>query len=191
MKKLLFVVFAAGFAASQVATAAPKAKTVEGAGAADVVTAKATVTAIALDTRVLLLKGEGGRVVSLQVPPEVKNFPQIKVGDVVVARYYQAIALDVKKPGHTGAGASVTEAAAHAAPGQKPAGVVASQVSVTVVIEAIDAKAHTVTVKGPEGNVYDLHVKNPKNLEGVKVGDKVEVTYTQALAISVEPAPKS
>jgi Cu/Ag efflux protein CusF len=29
-------------------------------------------------------------------------------------------------------------------------------------------------------------VENPKNLEGVKVGDKVQITYTQALAISVK-----
>ena len=33
-----------------------------------------------------------------------------------------------------------------------------------------------------------VKIENPKNAEGVKVGDKVEITYTQALAISVEPA---
>jgi hypothetical protein len=30
-------------------------------------------------------------------------------------------------------------------------------------------------------------VQDVKNLQGVKVGDQVEVTYTQALAISVAP----
>jgi len=34
-------------------------------------------------------------------------------------------------------------------------------------------------------------VKDPKKIEGLKVGDKVQVTYTQALAISVEAAPKA
>ncbi|MGE5346831.1 MAG: hypothetical protein ACM3JH_12830 [Acidithiobacillales bacterium] len=188
MKKLLFVVVAAGLTAAFAAAATPAEKT---GGTARVETAKAKVTAIAPETRVLLLKGEGGKVISLQVPEAVKNFPQIKVGDEVVARYYEAIAFEVKKPGEAAAPPSVTEAAAHAAPGQKPAGIIAGEVKATVEIMAIDHHHPSVTVKGPEGNVYDVAVKNPKNLEGLKVGDKVEVTYTQALAISVEEASKA
>jgi hypothetical protein len=35
-------------------------------------------------------------------------------------------------------------------------------------------------------------VKNPKNLEGVKVGDLVDITSTQALSVAVDkPAPKA
>jgi Cu/Ag efflux protein CusF len=30
-------------------------------------------------------------------------------------------------------------------------------------------------------------VADKKNLEGVKVGDQVQITYTQALAVSVTP----
>jgi hypothetical protein len=33
-------------------------------------------------------------------------------------------------------------------------------------------------------------VQNPEQFKVVKVGDQVEVTYTEALALSVEPAPK-
>jgi Cu/Ag efflux protein CusF len=33
-------------------------------------------------------------------------------------------------------------------------------------------------------------VRDAKNLEGVKVGDKVQVTFTRALAVNVEPATK-
>ena len=54
-----------------------------------------------------------------------------------------------------------------------------------------DAKGRTVTVKGPQGNVETVKVRDPKNLAGVKVGDLVELTYTQALAIALEPAPAS
>jgi Cu/Ag efflux protein CusF len=192
MKKALSVLVVVVFAAV-VATnvAAQGQKTIAEVGAAESVTVKATVTAIAPDTRVLLLKGEGGKVVSLQVPAEVKNFPQIKVGDIVVARYVEAIAFELKKPGESGAKASVTEEMAKAAPGEKPAGIIASQVKVTVVIQAIDMKKPSVTVQGPEGNLYDLKVKDPKKLEGLKVGDRVEIIYTQALAISVEAAPKA
>jgi hypothetical protein len=61
----------------------------------------------------------------------------------------------------------------------------------TATITAIDPKAQTVTVKGPQGNEETIKVRDPKNLTGVKVGDLVELTYTQALAIALDtPAAK-
>jgi plasmid maintenance system killer protein len=63
-------------------------------------------------------------------------------------------------------------------------------VTVTATIEAIDAKKNRVTLKGPEGKTQEIKVKDPKNLVNVKVGDQVVLTYTEALAISVEPAKK-
>ena len=61
-------------------------------------------------------------------------------------------------------------------------------IDVGVTITAID-KAHSkVTLKGPEGHSVTVKVKDPKKLEGVAVGDLVQLTYTQALAIAVKPA---
>lgn len=59
-----------------------------------------------------------------------------------------------------------------------------------VTITAIDTATHKVTVKEPDGPTTVIKVKNPANLEGVKVGDQVEVKFTQALAVTLEPAPK-
>ena len=42
------------------------------------------------------------------------------------------------------------------------------------------------TIKGPEGNTETIKVKDPKNLEGVKVGDLVDITYAQALAVALD-----
>jgi hypothetical protein len=36
-----------------------------------------------------------------------------------------------------------------------------------------------------------LNVRNPDQFKVVKKGDHVEVTYTEALALSVEPTPKA
>jgi len=33
-------------------------------------------------------------------------------------------------------------------------------------------------------------VRHPEKLQGVAVGDSVEITYTEALAVQVEEAPK-
>jgi Cu/Ag efflux protein CusF len=55
-----------------------------------------------------------------------------------------------------------------------------------VTVTAIDAKVPSVSITDAENRKMSFKVENPKNLEGVKVGDKVEITYTQALAISVK-----
>ena len=53
-----------------------------------------------------------------------------------------------------------------------------------------DDTAHTVTIKGPEGNSETVKAKDPKNLDKVKVGDLVEITYAQALAVSLDKPEK-
>ena len=58
----------------------------------------------------------------------------------------------------------------------------------TATVEAIDSKVPSVTLKGPEGKVVEVKIRNRENLENVKVGDQVVITYTEALAISVEKA---
>ena len=74
-----------------------------------------------------------------------------------------------------------------AAAGAKPGGVVAEQIKVTADVIAVDTKTHMVTLKGPNQTV-DLYVDDPAQLKLIKVGDQIEAVYTQALAVSVEPA---
>ena len=50
------------------------------------------------------------------------------------------------------------------------------------------AQAPSVTFKGPAGNTRTIKVRYPDKLQGVSVGDTVEITYTEALAITVEKA---
>ena len=73
--------------------------------------------------------------------------------------------------------------------GPRPGGTLSAQLTAVVTVEAIDAKIPSVTIKTGDGNTMSFKVEDPKNLTGVKVGDRVQVTYTRALAISVE-APK-
>jgi hypothetical protein len=135
------------------------------------------------------LKGPEGKLMEFRAGEEVKNLPQVKVGDQVVMTYYESIAAQIVKAG-TDPGAVAQQAVAAAKPGEKPAGAAAQQVTVTATVEAIDENGHYVTLKGPEGKSTAVKVRDPKNLEGAKVGDTVMITYTEALAISVKPAGK-
>ena len=73
--------------------------------------------------------------------------------------------------------------------GPRPGGSATRKMTTTVTVLAIDGKAPAVTVKTEDGRSVSFRVADASNLEGVKVGDRVQITYTQALAVSVE-SPK-
>jgi len=178
-------------AAPPAAVPAAPAPVVSGTVAESTVTVTATVTAINQKTRSVTLKGPDGKSATIHVDDSVKNLPQVKKGDQVTATYYESLAYDVVRAGDAQRGVTVAEAAAAAKPGEKPAGVGARAVTVTAKIKAIDKKQQTVTLKGPQGKLQTVKVKNPANLDKVEVGDLVQITYTEALAIAVEAAPKA
>jgi Cu/Ag efflux protein CusF len=158
--------------------------------AARVVTITASVEAVDPAERTVTLKGPRGNVVTIPVGPQVKNFDKIKVGDMVAVRYLEALSLELKKNGSGVRERSEREAKDSAKPGEQPAAGVARQVTVVADVVAVDPKRQTITLRGPKRTV-DLRVKDPNQLKLVKVGDQVEATYTEALAVSVEPAPKT
>lgn len=151
------------------------------------VTVTATVTAINQKTRAVTLTGQNGQVYSFIADSAVKNLAQVKQGDNVTVTYVEALAYDVRKPG-TAPAPTTTVAGAAAPVGAMPAGAIAQQTTVTVTITAIDPKLPSVTFKGPQGNTQTVKVLHPERLQAIKVGDLVDITYTQALAIKVTPA---
>jgi len=164
----------------------------QGGGMAEqTATVTATVQAIDHKTRMVTLLGPDGETVTVKAGPDVRNLDQVKKGDQVTMVLYEAVAYEVKKKGTAEPGVAEAADVARAPVGSKPAALGASAVTVTATITAIDKKTNTVKLKGPEGNVVSVKVKDPSRLDNVKVGDLVEITYTQAVAIAVDKAPKS
>ena len=176
------------FPAGVLAQAKPDAAAPPAGAEAREVVVHGTVAAVDKAKQTVTLKGPKGRTLTLQVR-DPQKLEAINVGDPVVAKYYESLAFEVKKAGSAKPGTSAQEAVATSKPGETPAGVVGRQITVTATIAAIDKKAQTVTIKGPEGNTETVKARNPKNLEKVKVGDLVEITYTQALALSLDKPP--
>lgn len=159
-----------------------------GAAEGAVVNVRGTVAAVDKENRTITLKGPQGRTVTLEVKDPSK-LDAVKVGDPVVASYVEAVAIQVKKAGTVQPGITTQETRVSSKPGETPAGAIGREVTVTGTITAVDKKAQTVTIKGPRGNQETVKVKDPKNLEGVKAGDMVELTYAQALAVSLDRPP--
>jgi hypothetical protein len=160
------------------------------AAVARTVEVSAQVLAIDKATRTLTLKGPKGAALDVVAGEEVRNFDQIKVGDYIVARYVAALTLELRKTKVAAGEPTVREGAAKAQPGERPAVAGARQITAIADVTAVDPQKSTVTLKGPRGNVVTLNVQNPDQFKVVKKGDQVEVTYTEAVALAVEPAPK-
>lgn len=156
---------------------------------ADTVKATATVEAIDAAKRLVTLKGPDGNTLVVHAGPEVKNFAQIKVGDLVVVTYKEALTLELKKGGGAMREKTERETMAAAKPGERPAATGIRQVTVIADVIALDAKKQTVRLRGPT-RMIDLKVRDPEQFKLISVGDQIEATFTEAAAISVEPAPK-
>jgi hypothetical protein len=188
---LIAAAFAATALAQQPGATGSAVVTSEPGRAAVVQAAEISAQVVAIDkaTRTVTLKGPQGHAVDIVAGDEVKNFDQIKLGDFVVARYAQALTLELRKTKVKAGEPTVREEAARAKPGERPAAAGVREVTAIADVIGVDAKKSTITLKGPRGNVVTLDVKNPDQFKVVKKGDQVEATYTEALAVSVEPAP--
>ena len=159
------------------------------ATASRVVTVTATVTAIDLPTRHVTLRRADGSTFLVVAGEEVRNLPQLNVGDTVTLTYYDTLALELKKGG-TGAPASRTDSVSgsRAELGQRPGGVATRETVIVADVIAVNPAAQTISLRGPGGRV-DLPVKDPEQFKRIAVGDQVQATFIEAAALSITPAP--
>jgi Cu/Ag efflux protein CusF len=159
------------------------------AAAVRALSVSATVEAVDAASRHVTVKGPKGKVSTLSVGPEVRNLDQVKVGDRVLVRYEQAMTLALMKDGKELRSRSESASGNRAAVGATPAAIVGQKMEVTADVTAINHKAKTITLRGPEHSV-DLKVLDPEQLKMIKVGDQVHAVYTEAVAVAVEPTAK-
>lgn len=154
----------------------------------------ASVEALDRETRMVSLRSAEGRSATVYAGPDVRNFDQISVGDQVVVTFYAAIGAEVTKPDQATTGVQHEGAMLRAAEGARPAGAVAEMLTTTVEIDSVDASMNTVTFRRPDGLVRVLAIEDPKAqafIRELKRGDRVTVTYMEAIAVSVRPVARS
>ena len=168
---------------------APEAETPTEVAAVQI-TASGTVTAIDTPNRLVTVRNQNNEEVQVHADETVRNFDQIRVGDVVSLDYKRSVAVDIQPAGSAEAGAYIKEDEDVAKLGEKPRAGVSETVTVLAPILAIDTTNNTITVKGPRGNVVELDVVRPEHqarLSQLKVGDILRVAFTEAVAVSVRP----
>jgi len=191
MRRSLPVVFVAAMALAPMAEAVAQPSSnpsMPSRAVARTVSASATVQSVDVAKREVVLRGEDGKEVTVQVDERVKNLPQVKVGDRVAVNYREAVAFQVRPAGELAPGMSMKEGLVTAKPGEKPAATKTEDMTIVATIDAIDPAKPSVVLRTADGERTEVRVRDPNNLKKVKVGDQVEVTYRRALAISVVDA---
>jgi hypothetical protein len=180
MKTVLAAILAAAVMLPAVAAAQIKTLPTEE------MTVTATVVALDYKTRVMTVKEANGILNTMTVPPEVKRFDALKVGDTITAKYHETIILRLMKPGE----AAVDSLAGSLTPGAgvRPNLTATAQRSITATVTAIDPAIPSITLTGPDKKTYTHTVTDREALKQVKVGDRLDITWSAAVLISVEGA---
>jgi Cu/Ag efflux protein CusF len=113
------------------------------------------------------------------------------VGDDVKADYYVSLAAEVREPTPAEKEAPLSEVtvAGKAPAGTDPAAGGVRMIKAVTKVEALDPATKTVTIKGPRGRTADIAVKDPATFQKLKEGDSIVITFTEALAVSLEKQP--
>jgi hypothetical protein len=159
----------------------------------DEITLRGTVEAIDRIARTVRIRGDQGNVVTLDVPQSVVRFDQIQIGDVVTVAYYDRVNLRPKPAGEAAVDRSEA-AVTTTTPGLLPGATVAVQRVATVTLTGWDPATRTVTYTGPQGGSYTrrlLDTTDSSILAGLQVGDRVDVTWTEAVRVSIEAGAAS
>jgi hypothetical protein len=179
----LAVVALAGAARAESSAGSPT-----GSAAARRVHETTVVTTIDRATRSLTLQNAEGETRTVGVPPEMKAFDTLKVGDHVDVDYYESIAVAMMPPG-TKAAVTERSTGGRVEPGVAAAG---REVTATVEVVSVDEAMNKITFKGPKGNVRTVTVYDPsmqRKLASLQSGQMVQITYREALAASIRPTP--
>ena len=148
----------------------------------------AVVEAIDYETREVVLRGPEGNVKTITASPKAQNLDQVKPGDRVNVEFIQNISIEVFANDGTEPGTGSLSAVARAEKGQEPGMAAIDTKIVTAVVEAINIEANTFKLRWPDGTIAEYEARKPENLKKADVGDLVVITYTEAIAVSVESA---
>jgi hypothetical protein len=185
MKKLILFMITAFVLMSPFHSGLTAAEDSPGSMVGNAVIMSATVEAIDKADRKITLKGPEGNVFTIVAGEEVRNFKEIKVGDEVHAEYYQSVAVSLGKPGEEPE-VTASVGAVRAEKGKKPGAVAVETVDVVVPVRAIDRENRTVTFQGPSGILRTVGVDDGiMSYDQLKVGDTIQLRYTEAVAIWV------
>jgi hypothetical protein len=151
----------------------------------EMTTTTGVVEAIDHTQRVLTVRDTDGNFVAIDVPEGAERFDEVKVGDSISVRYYDTVSVRRKPDSEP----DVDSASVGATPTEGGAigGTVATQRTITATVAAIDRETRAITFTGPSNFNYSRRASESTDLSTVNVGDRIDVTWTHAVTIIINP----
>ena len=151
-------------------------------------TVTATIEAVDKTSRVVTLKTEAGTRLHVTAPQEMEGFNSLRVGDLVSARYFEAVVVRLARPGSPAPSSEPTVRVTRKdrAPGSETL----SERTVRATITAVSKAPPLLTGKTADGLEHTMAVTDPAQLNGLKVGDVLDVTLYESRLVSVERPKK-
>ena len=154
----------------------------------DEVAVEATVLAVNKSTREITLQRPDGASIKVVAGPAIRNFDQIQTGNKLNARYVVSLNARRLAADEVTQSPAVGVVAARAKVGEAPAGAIGAGATMTVVIKSVDIKQHIVVFTDPDGVLQTVQAERDEGkrfIAGLKPGDRVEITYGEALVLAV------
>ena len=149
------------------------------------------VSGIDRTTRTVTLANAEGDSRTVGVPPDMRSFDTLKVGDHVDVDYYESIGIALMPADSK---ANMTETTTGGRTVEPGGAAVGRQITATVEVVGVDEVMNRVTFKGPKGNVRTVTVYDPamqKKLTNLQPGQMVQITYREAIAAAIKPTPSA
>ena len=146
----------------------------------------AQVVAIDHETREITLRGPEGNTATFTVSEEAQNLDQVSPGDIVLTEYVQTMSIEVLANDGSEPGAGEMMIEARAEEGATPGLTAIDAQVVSATVEEINLEENTFKLRGPSGEIKEYAARDPENLKRAEVGDIVVITFTEAVAITVE-----
>ena len=147
------------------------------------------VTKIDAANRTATLKNDQGET-QFVAGPGVKNFKQIKVGDQLNVSFEIGVAVELLNSKGNIRSEKQTTTVTTAPAGDKPAGTVSNTTTVITDVMEIDKAKRNISVKGMDGEIHVIHVKNKKLFSQIALHDQIKVVYFDQMKAVVTAAKK-
>jgi YbbR domain-containing protein len=177
-----------GLLAATPATAQPRPVGIE-----ETVVASAKIIDIDAANQTVLVQGPRGNVFEVASGEEVKNFGQIRKGDILTIVHSAAVVAGLEPLDSKDVAMSETvERTARAGEGAKPGVVREITTTATAQVTKVDAAKRTITFRGPRETLRTIQVRDPAiDLSKVKQGQMAKIVFRETVAITVKAPPKA
>ena len=154
-------------------------------------TVKLTAQVLAIDHEALqvTLQGPQGNVRTIQLDKEARRLNEVEVGDTVYAEYVQHLSIEVVAGDGARPGSGSMSTVKRAPDSEMPGAVTTETTLSMATVEEINLEDNTFKLNWGEDGIKAYSARDPENLKKAAVGDLVLVTYTEALALSVQEVP--